>query len=181
MRFRAIVLINAASVALLIAACSGDDDGGDGGNGTTDAPTETDAPTATEPTDGDGGFTEDFGVPQLGSGGTGTIVLGGETLEYQVIVCSEEDGTSRMSGRGLDGSGEPFVAQVEVEFGFDASAEISRGASSIDDEGSPHWVADPPVTYDFGSGGRLLLTFDSTFTNGAGNQIDGSVDVNCGP
>lgn len=192
MRLHLFTVVLLSALACFAACGGGDDDSADGDSG---GPTATDAPTATETSDGNGddggggdddggesGFSEEFGVDQLGNGGTGTIVLGDETLEYDVIVCGEEeDGVYVMSGRGLDAAGEPFVAQVGVEFGLDASAEISRGASSIDDEGDPHWVAAAPETYNFGSGGRLILTFDSTFTDALGTAVDGSVDVNCGP
>lgn len=197
MRLHLFTLALVSAIALAILACGGDDDSA----GTSDgAPTATDAPTGTEaaPTDdGDGAeptpdagddgdatpaFSEDFGMPEAGSGGPGSVVIGEETFEYDVIVCStSDDGVSVWNGRGHTADGTPFVAEVSLMFGFEASAEISVGSSTVADDGDPHWTAEPALNYSFGQNGVAILNYDASFTSSSGDVADGSVDVVCRP
>lgn len=194
MRLHLIALTIVATLALVLVACSGDDDASDTGD--DGAPTATDSPTAApaDADDDDGGddddagnatdapdFSEDFGMSEAGRGGTGTVVIGDDTFEYQVIACSRDDTSATWNGRGQTGDGTPFVAEVSVKFGFEAEAEISVGSSSVADDGDPHWTAEPTLTYSQGSNGVVILRYDASFTSSNGDTAEGSVDVVCTP
>lgn len=194
MRTYALTMATAVLAAFLLIACGDDDDPGDDA-----APTATDAPTATTPAgDDDGGsgdavdgedgapsFSQDFGAEPAGNGGTGTIVIGEDTFEYEVIVCStSDDGLTVWNGRGHTADGEPFVALVSVEFGSYATTEVGIGSESISDPGRLHWSAQPTLEYQTGQNGVQTLRFDSLIGSeetGIEGAVEGSVDVVCEP
>jgi hypothetical protein len=180
------------ALGVLAVACSGDDDDGAGNGGDDAGSTETmdvgdGDVTETATPDGDAGeptgdasdFDEDFGLPEAGFGGNGTVTIGSETYAYDVIACSVDQGVYVLSGRGHDLGGQPFVAEVGVTFGDVATAEVSVGSSSVSDDGDPHWTAEPVLNYEFGANGIAVLRFDATFTDSSGAESDGSVDVTC--
>ena len=93
-------------IALVVAACSGSDDGDDGESlGDTVAPTEVTAPD----------------IPAASPAGTGVVVVGGTSSSFAVTRCELEPGVAEgatttllvVTGAGTTGGGIPFEVEVQ--------------------------------------------------------------------
>lgn len=169
-----VALVLLAALAGGLAACGDDDD--------TGAPVDQTEPTEVVEE-------EDPGEPFLDttSSGSGTIVIGDETFEYEVTSCfDEDDGAITIAGPGTTAAGEDFFGEVgtsaDEEF---MSAGVAVGQTTFG-QGDPNWQLISGVVPDatVERNGEVRISFSADFDDSADdgtNPVAGSVDASCAP
>jgi len=168
------------AIALAVAACGGDDNTG-GANGQPTATEEPDDGRSPAPSNDDGGTSPAPGAE------TGMIVIGGETFEFVVEICSiEDDGQAIAYGTGLTSDGEPFTADISLDPGgvvAYASVDVNDDPADLFDIPTAQWQGSKPaVDATIDTTGPLHISFTDVFSDLQASEfleIDGSADVTC--
>ncbi len=184
MSVRLLAVLFLLPALLLVVACGGDDDSG-----------PVDRPGATESADDDDG---DNGSA-FDSRGSGTVVVGDETFDFQVDRCIQDvDGAIIIGGPSITADGQEVYirvdslsaphnnAGVEVGIGSTSVFDVSRGTPTYraqgytaDYEFIPDHVTNPDLVVEVN--GEKHISFTATFfdRDAAGFSAPGSVEASC--